>query len=702
MNNMFFHDFPYTDFHEMNLSWVVKKICELNTKLTQFVSLNTIKYANPIQWDITSQYETNTVVIDPVSGVAYLSVQPVPMGISLSNEVYWTKIFDLGDIIGNINKNLTIHNDGYSTTSTYDLVTGDWVLWNGILYEALHDIDIGDAYVPDANIVQRSVEELIVSYVENLERLILHVEDLVASEVTARADADDVIRALIEAEADERERIDLQLSDLIASTSLELSDLVASEVTAREDADNVIRGLIGDLDNLNTSDKTDVVSAINEVLDDIILSGSFTTPEKFGAVGDGVHDDTAAIQAAIDSGARNVVFANKYYISDTIRLTEFQMLVGFYSLITTDDDIIMFDATDRSHWTLQGLHLVKGENNNHLHLVGSGANWTIHNCKFTNDVPADFSNWVGGIEISRSTDGLHDNFCGRIENCHIVRGNITIHNHTDGFMINNIIWANSGTLSPARYGVELIGSSWLVSGNQIVGGTSGAMHVEGTQEQILDNFFDGSYATLNTGKGLIATNCGEGLIIQGNKFYNQYANAIQLTSCQQVLIDGNTFRNNNRSGTAYNEIEVNQQTYGNRHLITSNTFVYNNDSARPYNIVNQYSNDIITLKNNYITGYANAANAYCYVNYKTILSEGNIINGRLYRKYSGTVHKCNSNYGLAVPLEMNAASLHTVYINGAVDNAYSATITNGVVEVIKGDNGNLDKAITVIVSYYNP
>ena len=142
MNNLFCNGYPYTDFHEMNLSWIVKKVMELNTRLTEFVSLNTIKYADPIQWDITRQYGTNTVVIDPVSGVAYLSVKPVPMGVSLSNNDYWTEIFDLGQIIGNINKNLTLHNDGYSTTSTFDLKKGDWVLWNGVLYTAIHDIDI--------------------------------------------------------------------------------------------------------------------------------------------------------------------------------------------------------------------------------------------------------------------------------------------------------------------------------------------------------------------------------------------------------------------------------------------------------------------------------------------------------------------------------------------------------------------------------
>lgn len=86
---------PFTNLHELNLDWIIQAIKSQEDRLTQFVSLNSIKYANPFQWNITSQYAINTLVIDPQDGTAYLSVQPVPSGVQITNTDYWTPVFTL-------------------------------------------------------------------------------------------------------------------------------------------------------------------------------------------------------------------------------------------------------------------------------------------------------------------------------------------------------------------------------------------------------------------------------------------------------------------------------------------------------------------------------------------------------------------------------------------------------------------------------
>lgn len=101
------HGTPYTNFHDLNLDWIIKALTDIDRRLANFVSLNTIKYADPIKWDITSQYAQNTLVIDPQDGTAYLSVQPVPQGVQITNADYWTPVFTLQNFIDPLKKAIT-------------------------------------------------------------------------------------------------------------------------------------------------------------------------------------------------------------------------------------------------------------------------------------------------------------------------------------------------------------------------------------------------------------------------------------------------------------------------------------------------------------------------------------------------------------------------------------------------------------------
>lgn len=154
------HKAPYTNFHDLNLDWIIDTLNDFNARLTNFVSLATIKYADPIQWDITNQYEANTVVVDS-AGNAYLSVQPVPSGVSLDRTEYWTKIGNFDELFANVKKAITPNDEGHSTTATAARAVDDLVWVNGALVRITRAMSAGDTYVQGSNCMTSSTNEVL-------------------------------------------------------------------------------------------------------------------------------------------------------------------------------------------------------------------------------------------------------------------------------------------------------------------------------------------------------------------------------------------------------------------------------------------------------------------------------------------------------------------------------------------------------------
>lgn len=88
----FGENFPYTNFHDLNLDWIIREMKKLNINMENFVDVNQLKIADPIQWSIETAYERFTIVSD--NNALYLSTQAVPYGIAITNTDYWTKLFD--------------------------------------------------------------------------------------------------------------------------------------------------------------------------------------------------------------------------------------------------------------------------------------------------------------------------------------------------------------------------------------------------------------------------------------------------------------------------------------------------------------------------------------------------------------------------------------------------------------------------------
>lgn len=217
--DLFVFKYNRTDFHELNLDWLISDVKTLAETLNNFVALNSIKFADPIQWNISKQYEAITVVVDPATGTAYLSSRPVPSGVAITNPDYWTVIFDLD--IAQANNNITLRDDGNNVQATFDSVAGDWLLWNGTLYRVTRQIDITAAYVVGYNLERYTVELFIKDYVDGLNQLITDLKDEVGSlDDLTTTDKTSIVNAI-------NELVDASttLSGLITNVSNDLDEL---------------------------------------------------------------------------------------------------------------------------------------------------------------------------------------------------------------------------------------------------------------------------------------------------------------------------------------------------------------------------------------------------------------------------------------------------------------------------------------------
>ena len=378
---MWFNQYPYINVNDLNLDYLLRAIRELRYQLENFVNINTIKYANPIQWNITRQYEANTVVIDANDGTAYLSVKPVPSGVALTNTDYWTPIFTLNLL--SANQNITLRDDGSNVLATFSSVAGDWLIWNNTLYEVTQAINVNEAYVVGYNLTRYSVEMFISDYITEVKNLIGDLNDLDTTDKT------DIVSAI--------------------------NELV--------DAVDTIENNMGDLNDLNTTDKTSVVNAINEVNNlatDVLEDIYYLNVKDFGAVGDGVTDDSQAFIDAVNSVENKtciVIPDGTYVIDNTVNITKsniYFMGASKASVITGTANPVF--KVGNGSTRIDNVHFanftVNISANNTVFDMHYAFNTLIENIKLTNCYT--FANYGAGTDVSLNIWSVIRNCIGRV------------------------------------------------------------------------------------------------------------------------------------------------------------------------------------------------------------------------------------------------------------------------------------------------
>lgn len=134
-----FDKYPYTNIHELNLDWIIRKIRYVEDVVDDFVAFNKVTFRG--QWD-GSPYPAWSVVDDGL-GNGFLSLKAVPANVPLSDPEYWQQVASYSTIYSAFNSRISALESGYSALlartvnnqplSSNVLLTGSDIPYSGTL-----------------------------------------------------------------------------------------------------------------------------------------------------------------------------------------------------------------------------------------------------------------------------------------------------------------------------------------------------------------------------------------------------------------------------------------------------------------------------------------------------------------------------------------------------------------------------------------
>lgn len=125
-----FNLYPYSNFHNLNLDWILNRIKEMGAQLESFENhLPRFSDVNNAVWNDYTDYAPNEMVV--YESVVYIAKRAVPAGVGLGDSVYWLKVVELNvDIPGLQAEIQKIQRNSYYVTpedygAAHDGVTND-------------------------------------------------------------------------------------------------------------------------------------------------------------------------------------------------------------------------------------------------------------------------------------------------------------------------------------------------------------------------------------------------------------------------------------------------------------------------------------------------------------------------------------------------------------------------------------------------
>ena len=278
---MFLNGYPYTDFHEMNLDFLLKSMEALKQAFSDFTASNSLIFAEPLLFDITKSYAKNTIVLDP-DGNAYISLQNVPSGVQLSDADYWLMVFNFEDYTEKANKNFTVNYFRDTTRPPYALSVGDWCVLDDVLYTVTQAIAADELFIIGTNLTHFTVEQFLKDFTTSIVQTVnQYKNDIDASEYAYRQQlAGDIAQTTASLQA----QLDLAISGATVDSEV---------INARLGADGVTYATLGDAIRTqftNTNNNIDTLETANFITSydkTVLTNNAFLTYQ--GAVNSGAN-----------------------------------------------------------------------------------------------------------------------------------------------------------------------------------------------------------------------------------------------------------------------------------------------------------------------------------------------------------------------------------------------------------------------------